>query len=110
TNSAAQVGVEYNSVRVELPAVQQALQAKVGRDANLILRGLVDAAKSGAIDPMNPTPVIIQRAAQTRDPFGHAYHAVAPAEQNGMIKLISAGPDETDGTPDDVSVDTYYGW
>ncbi|MEE8410724.1 MAG: alpha-2-macroglobulin family protein, partial [Myxococcota bacterium] len=101
-------GFDYNSIAVELPIVQSSLQAKVVRDAGRVLDLLVPSTETGLITWEN-VALFVEAAIERRvDAFGQLY-AAEPGTYETMT-VTSAGPDETMGTADDVSVEIWYSW
>lgn len=109
-------GVDYNSIREELPAVRSSLIAPVRRDMIRFLKTLIPAAKALAADDGQLTEsearaLVLGPAGRQIDPFGQLYDAhLGEGGAFGELTMRSAGPDESFGTADDVSVSTWYGW
>ncbi|MCK6548133.1 MG2 domain-containing protein [Myxococcota bacterium] len=108
-------GVDYNSIREELPAVKTSVETKVKRDVVTFLKTLMPeanrAAQSGDFGEEFARDFVEPLAKRLLDPFGQLYRA--SLGENGqwyMLNFVSAGVDESFGTADDVSVQMYYQW
>lgn len=108
-------GIDYNSIREELPAVKTSVEAKMKRDITAFLKTLMPdanrAAQSGDFGQEFAASFVEPRAKRLVDPFGQLYRA--SLGENGqwyMLNFLSAGVDESFGTPDDVSTEVYYQW
>ncbi len=107
--SAQVTGLEYNSVRQELPAVRRALEGRVRADLVAYLKRIAPQLVGEDLTAELAAQDIVPGARRQRDPFGQ-YYAAAIGEQPDMLKLTSSGPDERAGSSDDVSVELWYGW
>lgn len=103
------VGVDYNSIREELPAVRDALKAKVTRDMIRFLETLIPLAKDGGITQENAERQVVRNAERVVDAFGRYYKAEIGDDWRWMeLTMTSAGADEQLGTDDDVSHTIWY--
>lgn len=107
--SAQPTGLEYNSVRQELPAVRRALEGRVRADLVAYLKRIAPQLVGEDLTAELASQDIVPGARRQRDPFGQ-YYAAAIGAQPDMLKLTSSGPDERMGSADDVSVELWYGW
>lgn len=107
--SAQPTGLEYNSVRQELPAVRRALEGRVRADLVAYLKRIAPQLVGEDLTAELASQDIVPGARRQRDPFGQ-YYAAAIGAQPDMLKLTSSGPDERLGSGDDVSVELWYGW
>jgi alpha-2-macroglobulin-like protein len=107
-------GFEYNSVREELPRVREAITGKVRRDVVLALKGLISWAKgTGELTKQKAESGVLPAITRLYDPFAQHYQAkLGDANEWDWQRLIvtSFGPDELEGTPDDVEIELWYGW
>ncbi|MCC7386038.1 MAG: hypothetical protein IT384_29590 [Deltaproteobacteria bacterium] len=108
----AAFGFEYNSIREEAPAVRAVVEDRVRRDAVLVLKDLIPwAQRQEPLTEDAARRVILSEVAGKRDPFGQLYAATLGADGNWQQLIVrSLGPDELASTPDDVSVELWYGW
>jgi A-macroglobulin complement component/alpha-2-macroglobulin family protein/MG2 domain-containing protein/A-macroglobulin receptor len=104
------IGLDYNSIREELPAVKSSLSARVTRDAVAVLKAIAPSIRRGTLDQLTAADVIVPRAKLTVDPFGHLYDAKLDEHIWTQLVVTSAGPDETPKTADDVTVSVDFGW
>jgi hypothetical protein len=102
-------GLEYNSVREELPAVRRAIEDRVRRDLVAFLRAIAPQLLGKDIDEALAREVVLTPARGLVDPFGQTYEASLGANPE-MLRLQSSGPDERLGSSDDVTVELWYGW
>jgi alpha-2-macroglobulin-like protein len=105
------VGLDYNSIRVEIPAVRDALKKKVSRDAYSVLVPLAPMAKNGVLTMQNAETIVEDAGNRKADAFGRPYRTEIGDEWSWLqVTFTSAGPDEAFDTPDDVALTFYYDW
>jgi hypothetical protein len=102
-------GLEYNSVREELPVVRRALESRVRRDLVALLKRLAPQLLGATLDRGVAEERILPFARALVDPFGQRYRA-ALGDSTEELRLTSSGADERAGTGDDVTVTLWYGW
>ncbi len=103
-------GLEYNSIREELPLVRSALEAVVERHAQTFLEDLAPLVQAGIISYANIHEQVQARSRNLIDPFGRTYTSKVDDPTWGQLTLGSGGPDERRGNADDVSATVYYEW
>lgn len=102
-------GLEYNSVREELPVVRRALEGRVRRDLVALLKRLAPQLLGATLDRALAEERVLPFARALVDPFGQRYRA-ALGDSPEELRLTSSGADERAGTGDDVTVSLWYGW
>lgn len=102
-------GLEYNSVREELPAVRRTLEARVRLDLVAYLKRIAPQLLNQEIDESLARDRVLPGARSLVDPFGQTYEATLGTSAD-VLRLQSSGPDERLGSSDDVTVELWYGW
>lgn len=102
------VGLDYNSVREEMPKVRTALKGKVERDTMRLMRRLISLVEDGDLTRTNAPTIVKNMAQRSVDPFGQYYRAELSEEGSSQLTMTSAGADESFGTGDDTSFMIWY--
>lgn len=113
--NAAFPGLDYNSIREELPIVRSSLEGRVTRDLVAFLKSISPIvrgiARDGGFTQMHAENLIVAPFARRADMFGRTYKAALDSNSNWQNLIVrSAGPDEVHGTADDVEINYWYGW
>ena len=109
SRTAAAPGIDFNSIREELPEVKKALQSKIKRDATVMLKTVAPLVQNGTLERDETERYVAERARRLVDAFGRVYRVEVP-EGRWTLNMISSGPDETVGTDDDVEQRISYSW
>jgi len=107
--SATVSGLEYNSVREELPAVRRAVEGRVRVDLVNYLKKIAPQLLGENLTETVVRERVLPGARRLIDPFGQPYDAQL-GQSTQMLRLQSSGPDERLGSSDDVTIELWFGW
>ena len=101
---------DYDSLSVELPQVVNSLTEKLMFDAQKYLERTRPLVDDGTVTAANLADHV--RLSHLVDPFGRAYRASVEGtdEWSKELVLASDGPDEVQGTADDLVLRTWMSW
>ncbi|MCK6547939.1 MG2 domain-containing protein [Myxococcota bacterium] len=105
-------GLDYNSLRSELPRVQGAQQSRIDRDVRRFLatrlRDVQAAYRAGTLDDAAITTLLVEPARMLVDAFGRNYQV----RHEGQYSIVfhSAGPNEVFDALDDVELWADFQW